>query len=230
MNPDDIHLSQWQRILIGEVPGSFYLELGIRAAVVYLLLMVSMRLMGKRMSSQLGRNELAALVSLAAAIGVPLQSPDRGLLPAAVIAFVVIFTERWIASKTYRSQSFEKFSQGNIDMLIKDSVIDLKTLKKVSLTRERLLSQLRALGVKHLGKVERLYMEANGSFTLIESKEPQPGLSIIPIWDTEYYSRFHKSGELMACQLCGFPQKAPFNEKLVCPNCNANSWTEAVES
>jgi uncharacterized membrane protein YcaP (DUF421 family) len=230
MKPEDIHLSQWQRILIGEVPGSFYLELGIRAAVVYLLLMFSMRLMGKRMSSQLGRNELAALVSLAAAIGVPLQSPDRGLLPAAVIAFVVIFTERWIASKTYRSQSFEKFSQGNIDMLIKDAVIDLKTLKKVSLTRERLLSQLRALGVKHLGNVERLYMEANGSFTLIESKEPQPGLSIIPIWDTEYYERFQKSEQLMACQLCGFTQKAPFNVKLVCPNCSADKWTEAVES
>jgi len=81
MKPEEIHLKDWLRILIGEEPISFLLELIIRAAVVYLVLMLSMRLMGKRMSSQLSRNELATLVSLAAAVGVPMMAPDRGLLP-----------------------------------------------------------------------------------------------------------------------------------------------------
>lgn len=228
MNPQDIHLTDWSRILVGAVPASFYIELAIRAAVIYLLLMVCMRLMGKRMSSQLGRNELAALVSLAAAIGVPLQAPDRGLLPAFVIAFIVVFTERWIASKTYRSQSFERFSQGNIDMLVKDSVMDLATMKKVRLTRERLVAQLRASGIKQLGAVQRFYMEANGSFTLIEEKDPKAGLSIIPRWDTEYSDRFKKTGEMMVCQACGYCRKSPFDFKSKCTNCGDCTWTEAV--
>lgn len=229
MKSADIHISDWHRILVGDVPGSFYIELCIRALVVYLLLMVCMRLMGKRMSSQLGRNELAAMVSLAAAIGVPLQAPDRGLLPAVVIGIVVVFTERWIASKTFQNQTFEKFSQGNVDMLIKDAVIDLKTMKKVGLSRERLVSQLRGLGINHLGKVERLYMEANGSFTLIEQKEPGPGLSIIPHWDEDYQERFDKSREIMACQRCGLTQKDPFDHKSTCPNCGDCTWTNAVQ-
>jgi uncharacterized membrane protein YcaP (DUF421 family) len=187
-----------------------------------------MRLMGKRMSSQLGRNELAAMVSLAAAIGVPLQSPDRGLLPPVMIAIVVVVCERWIASKTYRNQPFEKFSQGNIDMLIKNAVIDFKIVKKVGLSRERLLSQLRVLGVKQIGSVERFYMEANGSFTLIEFKVPRPGLSIIPSWDNDFQDRLHKSEDIMACQICGCTTNLPINAKSICTYCLGKEWRNAV--
>jgi hypothetical protein len=46
MKPEEIYLSDWSRILIGEVPGSFYLEAIIRVVFIYLLLLVAMRLMG----------------------------------------------------------------------------------------------------------------------------------------------------------------------------------------
>ncbi|MDO7743960.1 MAG: DUF421 domain-containing protein, partial [Pedobacter sp.] len=225
---NDIHLTDWQRIFVGEVPGSFYFELVIRAAVIYFLLMISMRLMGKRMSLQLGRNELAALVSLAAAIGIPLQAPDRGVLPAFVIAIVVVFMERWIASKTYQSQTFERFTQGNIDMLVKDLVIDMQTLKKIHLTPERLFAQLRAVGIKQLGTGQRFYMEANGSFTVIEEKQARPGLSIIPHWDNDYQARFKVAKEILVCQRCGFSKSTHLDPQLVCPKCDYKNWTPGV--
>ncbi|QJW89539.1 hypothetical protein HNV11_09185 [Spirosoma taeanense] len=75
MKPEEIHLNDWVRILIGEVPGTYFIEIVIRIAFVYLLLSVSMRLMGKRMAAQMNRNELAAQVSLAAAIGMPVWRP-----------------------------------------------------------------------------------------------------------------------------------------------------------
>lgn len=229
MKPEDIHWNDWLRIFAGDVPGTFYIELVIRAIAVYLLLMISMRLMGKRMSSQLGRNELAALVSLAAAIGVPLQAPDRGILPAFIIAFVVVFTERFIAAKTYRNQRFEQFAQGNIDMLVKDSVIDMKTMKRVRLTRERLAAQLRGAGIKQLGKVKRFYMEANGAFTLIEETETKPGLSLIPAWDEELHKRFKKVGDILVCETCGFARLPHKQTSAKCTNCGDSCWAEAVE-
>ncbi|QJD96851.1 DUF421 domain-containing protein [Mucilaginibacter robiniae] len=229
MQTEDVKLTDWARILVGDVPYSFYIELIIRAAFVYLLLIVSMRLIGKRMSSQIGRTEMAALVSLAAAIGVPLQAPDRGLLPAVAIAIVVVFTERWIAARAYKSQNFEKFIQGNIDVLVKDSVMDLKNMKKVRLTRERLVSQLRSNGIKQLGEVKRFYMEANGSFTLIQEETPKPGLSIIPHWDEDFNNRFKKTGEKMVCQTCGLTQKKSDDDKQQCPQCGDCKWTDAVE-
>lgn len=229
MQTQDIHLTDWARILVGAVPGSFYIELIIRAVIFFILLLISMRLMGKRMSSQIGRNQLAAMASLAAAIGVPLQAPDRGVLPAFVIAFVVIAVERWIANRTYHSQSFEKIAQGNIGILVKDAVMDLESMKKVRITRERLVAQLRTEGIKQLGKVKRFYMEANGNFTLIEEPESKPGLSIIPRWDKDFNARFKKSDDLAVCQTCGTTQKKPVNADAKCPNCGDCTWTDAVE-
>ncbi len=229
MKPYEIHLNDWLRILVGQVPGSFYIELIIRAAVFYLLLLIAIRMMGKRMSSQLSRNDLAAMVSLAAAIGVPLQSPDRGILPAVIIAFVVVFTARWIGAKSTSNQKFEKFSQGNISLLVKDAVMDLETMKKARLSRERLVAQLRVKSIKHLGSVKRFYMEAGGSFTLIEEEEPKPGLSILPTWDEGFNARFKKSEEIKVCLSCGFPQKLPFDLNSKCPKCNHNTWIAAVE-
>jgi len=217
------------RWLVGDVPAGFYIELIIRAAFIYLLLMISMRLMGKRMSSQLGRNDMIAMVTLAATIGIPLQAPDRGLLPAIVIAVIVVVLSRWIAAKASKSEKFEHFSQGNISVLVKNSVMDLTEMKHARLTRERLVAQLRNSGVKQLGQVQRLYMEANGGFTLIKYEESKPGLFIIPRWDDELYNRFERSDQLLACENCGFTKQKPFEpETTVCESCGHNVWTPAV--
>src|SRR3954465_6190088 len=143
MKPQDIHLSDWMRILIGEVPPVFYIELLIRAFAVYLILMVSMRSMGKRMSSQLSRNELAALVSLAAAVGIPMMAPDRGILAAVVIAFVLISVERVIAMRAFNNEKFENYLQGKVGALINDGVMDMAELKRSNLAHERVFAQLR---------------------------------------------------------------------------------------
>ncbi|HEY9001549.1 MAG TPA: YetF domain-containing protein [Mucilaginibacter sp.] len=226
MQPWEIHLKDWPRILVGEVPASFYIELVIRAVAVYLLLMISMRLMGKRMSGLLNRNELAALSSLAAAVGVPLGAPDRGILPAFIIAFIVIYVERWVTYIAFKNNRFERLALGNIDILVKDSVIDMKALRKTRITPERLKAQLRSQGIKHLGAVKRMYMEANGSFTIIKEKQAKAGLQILPVWDKDFYATMKQCDEL-ACGNCGMLKEDP-DTNAVCPNCRAREWEPAV--
>jgi uncharacterized membrane protein YcaP (DUF421 family) len=130
MKKEDIQFNDWARIFFGEVPGGFYFELILRAAVIYLLLMLSMRFMGKRMSGLLSRNELVAMVSLAAAIGTPLTSPDRGILPAVIIAVIVVYVARWISAIAFGNEKFENYAIGEMDTLVRDAVIDLEVLEK----------------------------------------------------------------------------------------------------
>jgi|SRR6185503_12682481 len=228
MKPDEWHLDDWQRIFVGEVPASFYIELLFRAAVIYLLLIVCMRFMGKRMSGLLGRNELVAMVSLAAAVGIPLTAPDRGLLPAFIIGFLVVYIERWISSRAYKNRKFDKYIFGRMDALVKDSVIDHAAMKKVRVSRERLVAQLRSLGYKHLGYVKRVYLEAGGFFTVVENEKPQPGLSILPTWDKEFNDRLHHSNDILVCQTCGTTKKKPVTDKTKCPYCSDINWTQAA--
>lgn len=225
MKKEDIYLYDWQRILFGDLPGEFYLELVLRVSFVFILLICSMRAMGKRMAAQLSRNEMAALVSLAAAIGLPIQSPDRGMLPAMVVAFVVVLIQRFIALRAYRNQQTEEYAQGNISLLIEAGVIDRKEMLKVRLTEDRLMAQLRSHGICHLGEVKRLFLEVDGGFTMIKADKPLPGLSVLPAFDRDFLTRQAKREEMVCCN-CG--QLSCGQAGIVCSNCGQDNFTGAI--
>lgn len=229
MKPQDIHINDWHRIFIGDVPGGFYLEVIFRTFVIYLLLMVSMRLMGKRMASQLSRNEMIAMVSLAAAIGVPLQSPDRGILPAIVIAIVVVVTQQIVASKASKNQKIETVTQGDISVLIEDGHMKLDNMKETGITRERAFSQLRSKSIKQLGEVKRLYFEAGGSFSLIKNSEVGPGLGILPGYDERFRKQVYEHSDKSVCNNCGFLVPDNQSSQKQCENCGKNEWAQAVK-
>jgi len=226
MESDDIYFNDWNRIFIGEVPFGFYIEVIIRTAVIYLILMVAMRLMGKKMASQLGRSEMVSMISLAAAIGVPLQSPDRGLLPAVIIAFIVVCTQQFISKKVTQSEKFESLTQDKTSALIENGRLDLRAMKKTRITKERVFVELRNNGFYHLGEVKRLYLEANGTFTIVKNVSPVPGLSVLPDWDKEFEQRVCNESEVLVCEQCGVA-KGDINQK--CRNCGSDKGINAVE-
>jgi len=225
MKPEDIHINDWQRIFIGDVPGGFYLEVVLRIVVIYLILMVSMRLMGKRMASQLSRNEMIGMVSLAAAIGVPLQSPDRGILAAVVIAAIVISIQQVIATVATKSESLQTLTQGKLTKLVEDGRLDLTSMQQVGITRERAFAQLRSNSIRHLGEVKRLYFEAGGNFTLIKNFDVVPGLAILPIWDKEYQRQISTVSEQLVCENCG---RMSDRRDATCPDCGNKHFIPAV--
>ncbi|WP_234734562.1 DUF421 domain-containing protein [Tellurirhabdus bombi] len=229
MKKEEIHLVDWYRILVGNVPGSFYIEILIRVSVVYLILVVSMRLMGRRMASKLSRNEMAAMVSMAAAIGVPILDTQRGLLPVIIIACVIVVSQQLISRRAAKDESFEGVSQGIITILIENAVLKLDKMREVGISRELLFAQLRSEGIAHLGYVKRLYLEANGAFTLIEEKEPKPGLSILPFWDTEYIAEQEQVDDQLACSYCGQPHPSMNNKETPCPTCRRTEWVAPIK-
>jgi uncharacterized membrane protein YcaP (DUF421 family) len=231
MKPEEIKLGDWFRILFGPVPAEFYIELIIRALIIYVLLMVSMRLLGKRMSGQVSRLDMAALVCLASAIGVPLLSPMNGVLPAFIITALVVGISSLIAYLSTKSEKFESLAHGDLDTLVFDGVLNLDIMKKVRITRERLFAQLRSEKLTQLGAIKRVYMEAGGTFTVIAEEEPKPGLMLIPSWDEDFIKDTLMTTEVTICLECG-EQKPKIgnngNGKTKCRNCGADDWTQAV--
>ena len=226
MNPHEIGITDFKRILLGEVPAEFYIEAIFRAAFVYLILIVSMRMMGKRMASQLSRNELAAMVSLAAAVGIPMMSPDRGVLPAVVVAIVIVTYQILISKRASHDEKFEQLTQDDLTILIKDGVLNLAEMKRTRVSRERLFGELRAFRQSHLGLVNRFYFEASGTFSIVESDEPVPGLSLLPEWDKEFFEKILVPTDQSVCHKCGNPG-ANTNDDGTCTKCGADHWVTA---
>ena len=228
MKPEEIHLADWARILVGELPASFYFEAVIRVVFIYLLLVASMRLMGSRMGSVLTRNEMTAMISLAAANGVALMAPDRGLLPVVVVAAVIIGYQKFIAWQSLRNEKFESVVLDDVSLLVNDGRLQLDKLEASGLSREQLLSRLRQESISNLGAVQRAYQEANGAFSLITFAEPRPGLSILPTVDTAFRDEQEKADGQFACGSCGHVLHSAHAPASQCPRCAQQEWQPAV--
>ena len=225
MKPEEIHLTDYMRIILGQVPWGFLIEVIIRAVFLYGVIILSMRLMGKRMSAGLSRNELATISSIAAAIGVPIQAPDRGLLPAVIIAAVIVIVQRIVFRIAYSDKKFEKASQGDIGIMVEDGCLRYEDMSLSVLPKERIFSELRNKGYDNLGEIKRLYMEASGAFTVLKQEPPKPGLTLLPEWDKEFRDEQKKVPGTYACQHCGNVTK---QAKQPCQRCNHTEWCEAV--
>lgn len=226
----DFKLFDALRMFLGDVPWSFLLEAVLRVTFIYTVLVGSMRLMGKRMGTQLSRNELAAMVSLAAAGGVSVLAPDRGILPALVVAALIVAGQRLMAAATFRNSHFEQLTQGDIGIMVEDGCLQFEAMQKAVLPQQRVFAKLRSAGLDNLGQVKRLYMEANGSFTLIEQDPPQPGLTLAPAWDEDYIRQQQQVPGTFACTSCGNLAQAPQPPATACPRCGHQSWSPAVHS
>jgi uncharacterized membrane protein YcaP (DUF421 family) len=228
MQPKPIQLTDWRRILAGGTPWTFLLEVMLRAAFTYLLLLVAVRLLGKRVAAQLTLFELSMVVTMAAVIGIPLQVPDRGLLPPVVLLGVLILLQRALAYWGLRRRRVELLAVGDLTLLMRDGRMLLGGMREVVLAREKVYAVLRGQGVQHLGQVERLYLESSGAFTLIRAREPRPGLSLIPDADAELRAESAVPGHYV-CVSCGNPKRARRLPGDACEHCEATDWTEAVE-
>jgi uncharacterized membrane protein YcaP (DUF421 family) len=230
MKEYEISITDLQRIFIGQVTGYFYIEAIFRILIIYLLLVGSMRLMGKRMSSQLSRNEMAAISSLAAAIGIPLMNPDRGILPAVIIAMIIIAFQVLVARKAAASRKFEALTQDRLEVVAEDGKMNPKVMMHTRVSRDRVFAELRSSNITHLGMVNRMYFEASGNFTIVQASEPKPGLSIIPEWDKELISDLLSPVSKQVCYHCGEENsKGTSDGKKICAHCGHDNWVAAVE-
>ncbi|UOG73648.1 DUF421 domain-containing protein [Hymenobacter tibetensis] len=217
------------RMGLGDVPWSFLLEAVLRITIIYAILLISMRLMGKRMGSQLNRTEMTGLVSLAAAGGVPILAPDRGIVAPLVASVIIVLGQRLLARATFSSSKFEHIAQDDLSILVEDGCLQLDAMKECLLSQERVFAKLRGSKLDSLGQVKRLYMEANGSFTVIEQDEPQPGLTLAPDWDQDYIQQQQQRvPDMFACTCCGNLASSSHMPTTQCPRCNNTKWSPAV--
>ncbi|CAH2925207.1 MAG: hypothetical protein CPSOU_4629 [uncultured Paraburkholderia sp.] len=199
-----------------------------RAVIAYALLLVSMRLMGKRVAAQLSITELAVIVMLGAAIGGPIQVSSQGVLPAAVVLLTVVTLQRLTSKAGLRWRRFEVLRQGDVTILVKDGRMLLDELKLCEMSREMLASGLRAAQLAHLGQLRRVYLEASGSLSLVWRKRECPGLTVRPDMEESLLDALNAEGHF-SCWTCGVTVAARERPVKPCPACHATRWESAVQ-
>jgi len=227
MKKYEIHLEDWQRILFGQAPPVFLLEVFIRTLIVYVFLLFVLRWLGKRMSGQLTILEMAIMLTLGAIVSVGVQMPERGITLSMVALICTLIFQRGLSWLGTKSARIEELSQGKMSVLLKDGVMELQEMRRCRISKQQLLAELRSNNIYNLGEVRRVYLEACGLFTTVKMHNPQPGLSTLPFTDKPLINRLPQSNNDMVCTTCG---NREHHQPLMqaCPHCGDKSWTRAV--
>ncbi|WP_375445458.1 DUF421 domain-containing protein [uncultured Fibrella sp.] len=233
MKPQEIHLLDWQRILFGNAPGEFMLETFLRSIVIYLVLTVIARLLGKRMNGQITQTETAVMLTLGAIVAPAMQLPDKGLMLSTLALTCILIFQRGIAFWGFKNSRVEQITQGRESALVKDGVLQLDEMSRCRVSKNQVTAVLRAENIYNLKKVERLYIEACGLFSVYTSEKTGPGLSTLPYGYKDIQSaNLHgilESAEngIMACQHCGNTVSAA-QATAECDVCHSDEWVKAV--
>jgi uncharacterized membrane protein YcaP (DUF421 family) len=227
MEKEEIHLGDIKRILLGDAPPGFLLEVLVRTLIIYLVLLVILRLLGKRMSGQLTITEMAVMIVLGAIVGSPVQLPDRGVLIAVFILICILALQRMLTLWAYYNEKVEKLTQGTMTLLVKDGILQLKAMGKSNISRQQIFAQLRNRNIYQLGKVKRMYLEACGLFTVYQTSKQVPGMPVLPPDDKQIQGIVKSSHDAVVCYNCGLAQSKA-KKTIHCPNCGQAKWANAV--
>ena len=139
-----------------------------RSIVIYILVLVVMRLMGKREIGQMQPFELAISIMIAdlasipmTDIGIPISNgiiPIMGLLVMHLIISVI----------NLKSSKIREFICGKPTILINTGKIDEEKLKRERFTLNELEEKLRSNNVMDLGDVEYAILETSGDVSVIQ--------------------------------------------------------------
>jgi uncharacterized membrane protein YcaP (DUF421 family) len=221
---------EWQRILFNDLPAHFLIEVGLRSAVMFIFLLITLKLTGKRGIKQLSVFETVIIISLGSAAGDPMFYEDVGVVPALLVFVIVLILYRLVTWLTGKSSKFEKFMEGKTECLVVNGKFSSNKFDRESLSLDEFFTELRLKSVEHLGQVREAYLETTGDVSVyfFDDKEVKFGLPITP---SLFYNKSDivVSSGIFACAKCGDTKELDPGQH-VCSICNNKEWVSDINS
>lgn len=139
----------------------------IRTLIIFIALMISTRLAGKRQMGELELNELIVAVLMANLASHPLQDIGIPLINGLIPVLTLFCCEVIIAGINMKSVWFRGFLHGKPSILIANGVVNQREMRKNRLSLEELTENLRNHSITDIRKVKYAILETNGTLNAI---------------------------------------------------------------
>ena len=224
----------WGKFLTGDNDWPFLLEIGIRTFIMYVVILTSLTLLGKRGVKQLSVFELVIIISLGSAAGDPMFYEDVGMLSAITVFVVIIGCYKLTTFLIIKSEKLEHWIEGQSICLIQDGVFAVKNFENEPMAYDEFYGEMRQHSVSHLGQIEMALIEISGELSLFFYKDEQVkfGMPILPELLKQKLTEISEAG-MYACYHCGSTQQITIPGKYVCNHCHKNhkkEWLKAINT
>ncbi len=140
-------------------------EFVVRGAVVYLVLLVMVRVSGRRTVGQFTPFDLLVVMLLSEAVSNSLTGGDQSLVGGLIIAAVLMALNMAMAFLSSRSKKMSDLLDGSEVLLGRNGKLFDKVIKRCRLSRTEVDEALRGADCR-LEEMECCFLEADGSITV----------------------------------------------------------------
>lgn len=148
--------------------GHLAIEIALRTAAIYLLVLLGVRLSGKREVGQMTPFDLTLLLLLSNAVQNAMTGPDTSLAGGVIAACTLLLMNYLVAEFSGANRRFRKLVQGQPTLLVHDGKLIESHLAKEHVSMDELQRALREHGIANYQDVALAVLEVDGSISCLK--------------------------------------------------------------
>ncbi|MGE8557996.1 YetF domain-containing protein [Acinetobacter sp.] len=216
-------------IFIYDTSLAFAGEILIRCVIMYLMIILFLRLTGKRGVRQLSIFEVAIILALGSIAGDPMFTDDIPLIQAVIVMSVITVMYRLTTWLMMKYQWFEDLLEGKALYIVEEGELVLDKIKKGSMSHDEFFAEMRQQNTEHLGQIRTALLETDGTFSILfyPNNQVKYGLPLFP--KACHIVTEVQPDVLYACIYCGNTRTLS-HAKQQCERCDDCDWTVAINT
>ena len=156
-------------------PGTHVLlEIVLRTAIIYVVVLLGVRLSGKREVGQMTPFDLTLLLLISNSVQNAMTGPDNSLAGGIAAALTLLLLNYVIADLSGTNRRFRKLIEGQPSLLIHNGQLILAHMAKEHVSMDELERALREHGINNYRNVALGVLEVDGSISLLKYDELSP--------------------------------------------------------
>jgi uncharacterized membrane protein YcaP (DUF421 family) len=150
------------------------LQIVLRTGVIYLLVLIGVRLSGKREVGQMTPFDLTLLLLLSNSVQNAMTGPDTSLLGGAVAACTLLILNYLVANVSGGNRRFRRLIEGEPSLLVHDGKVIDSHMAREHVSMDELNRALREHGINSCDQVALAVLEVDGSISCLKYDEIKP--------------------------------------------------------
>ncbi len=147
------------------------LSIFIRTILIYIILNILMRIMGKRQIGELEVNELISTLLISEIASLSISDADISLVPAIIPMLFIASMEVIISAVKNKTKTMKRLVDGEPEYVIYRGKLNQAMLRENRISINELLTEMRIQGTADISDVYHAILEQNGQISIIEKKD-----------------------------------------------------------
>ena len=154
--------------------GHVVLQIALRTGVIYLVVLIGVRLSGKREVGQMTPFDLTLLLLLSNSVQNAMTGPDTSVIGGIVAACTLLLVNYLVADLSGVNRRFRRFIQGEPSLLVHDGQIIESHMAREHVSMDELQRALREHSIATYHDVALAVLEVDGSISCLKYEEIKP--------------------------------------------------------